>query len=185
MFFYMDGWIDSFFRFCFKVVSFAFDDANTPLGYIFSSIEFIVIVSVGVAMLVAPITLPFNRRDLRKLCVMLLIVDLVILIFGNIYLIVSTESIFFLFSLVYSIIWLVWVWLMLEMNDIDMLIDSSQAEPVVSVFAAAMSISVVYISIVYLLVDWVLAYMYGAILVSTLFNIGHEIYLDSRYNKRL
>ncbi len=185
MFFYMDGWMVSFFEFCLEVVSIAFDDANTLLGYIFSSVELIIMASLGGAMIIAPLTLPFNSRDLRKLCVMLLIVDLFILICGNIYLIVNTESIVFLFSLVYSVIWLVWVWLMIKMDSIDMLIAGRQADPISSIFTALTSISVVHISIVYLSIDWVLAYIYGTILVSVLFSIGHEVYLSTQYNKRL
>ncbi len=183
LFFYMDGWADKASMFLVDYVENVFNNIHQAINIIdivrsyaaliFSPIIFVIVVF-------APLFLPFNKKDLRGLCVTMIFIDVFIIVYSNGGAVSTNPSAINLFIMFYSVIWLIYTLVVARINEIDRLMDHSQTKAVPAILAATVSVVSVFIAIKVFSIHWAKAYSIGSVVTSLLFTLGSVIYFELR-----
>jgi hypothetical protein len=174
LFFYMDGWGHT----ATEIIAGHFSDAlkevdksnNIVSGFLSFLGGVILFPAIILSCMIAPIIMPFTRWDLRAWAVWILLLDCTIISIYNIVIAFQTPTKFQLAITAYCVIWSVYVYLCMESNKIDYLIDKQKSNPRYTFAAGIVSMIAIFIAIDFFAVHWVQAYSISIVIVSVLFS---------------
>jgi len=186
MFIYMDGWADKAVIFYFELIDELLYEVHQAEGIkdTISGYSSLIFTPVFLfTIILGPLFLPFNKRDLRALCATIILIDASIIAYGNMGLVEETPTIINNFMTFYSAIWIIYIFVVLKMRELDYLMNDHQAKAIPSFIAACISSIAVFVAIEAFSVHWVKAYSIGSILTSILFTLGLKFYFENENSK--
>jgi hypothetical protein len=187
MFIYMDGWFDNTIMMASEVIENYFrsiDESDNFKDTAIAHGSFIVLLLFLVLSIFGPLFLPFNKKDLRGLCLIMIFAHAIIIAYTNLTLDKESPSFINAFIVLYSIVWIVYLYVVTEMRKQDHLMSNQQAKAVPSFIAASVSALAVFLAIKLFSVPWYRAYSVGAIIVANLVALGSAQFYRSLFHEQ-
>ena len=176
LFFYMDGWAHTAAEIITGYFSGALKEVDSSTNIFSSFISFVGHVIIGPALIlfcmIAPILMPFTRKDLRACAAWILLLDCTIISVYNISIFIQSPTKFQMAVSAYCIIWAIYVFLCMKFEKTDYLIDKQRSNPSYVVAAGIVSMIGIFIAVNYFAVHWVQAYSISIVIVSVLFSVA-------------
>jgi lysylphosphatidylglycerol synthetase-like protein (DUF2156 family) len=185
MFIYMDGWFAN-------TISIASEGIENVLHTIHESnsfkdtavaySSFVIVPLLFVLLVFGPLFLPFNKRDLRGLCLFMIFAHAIIIAYTNITLGKESPSIMNTIVVLYSIAWVIYIYAVGEMRKQDHMMNKHQTKAMPSLVAASVSVIAVFLAINVFSVSWYRAYSIGSISTSCLVALVSAQYYGMLYH---
>jgi hypothetical protein len=187
MFIYMDGWFDSTIMMASEVIENNFrliDGSGTFKDTAIAYGSFIILPLLLVLLIFGPLFLPFNKKDLRGLCLIMIFTHAIIIAYTNFTIDKEFPSLINTSIAIYSIVWIVYLYVVTEMRKQDHLMSNQQAKAIPSFIAASVSALAVFLAIKLFSVPWYRAYSVGAIIVSNFVALGSAQFYESLFHEQ-